>query len=242
MAPGFVAAALCIVNIAFAWKWLPESKHAGERRGEWRENPVWKAAWSIVRKPVGTIPRLVWIYGVGMLAFSSMTAVLSLYLKMNFGFTEKTIGYVFLYIGLLSVLMRSIFLGPIVRHLGETWTMRLGAGVLILGLFLYPAAWNLRALIAVMPFVSIGTALLFPSTTALMSRASAKSETGTTMGIAQTYAGIARMAAPPMATFLFQRYSHGMPFYVAGITVGLVSILSFRLPPPQYRDETGPTP
>ena len=32
-APGFVAAALCLVNIVFAWRWLPESRPA-ERRDE----------------------------------------------------------------------------------------------------------------------------------------------------------------------------------------------------------------
>jgi MFS transporter, DHA1 family, tetracycline resistance protein len=101
----------------------------------------------------------------------------------------------------------------------------------MLGFFAYPAAINLWTLAAIMPLVPIGTALLFPATTALMSRASGKETLGLTMGIAQTYAGIARMLAPVIATFLYQRFGHSMPFYVAGGIVAVVSILAFRIAP-----------
>jgi MFS family permease len=232
-APGMVAAALCVINVAFAWKWLPESKKKGGTEN-WNlasPQPAWRSAWLIVRRPGEVVPRLIWIYAVGMLAFSALTSVLALYLGAEFGFTEKTIGYVFLYIGLLSVAMRSMFLGPIVDRIGETWAMRAGTAALMLGFFAYPAATDLWTLAAIMPLVPVGTALLFPATTALMSRASGKGTLGLTMGIAQTYAGIARMLAPVIATFLYQRFGHTMPFYVAGGTVAVVGILTFRASP-----------
>jgi len=231
-APGLVAATLCLINVVFAWKWLPESKKTGDTdRIISAEHTVWKAAWSILYRPKGMVPRLVWVYAVGMLAFSGLTAILPLYLGVNFGFTEKTIGYVFLYIGLLALAMRSLFLGPIVARIGEAWAMRIGAAVLMLGLFAYPAAGNLWTLAAVMPLVPVGTALLFPATTALMSRASQRKELGVTMGIAQTYAGISRMVAPVVATFVYQHYGHTMPFYMSGGILALVSILAFRITP-----------
>jgi MFS family permease len=65
-----------------------------------------------------------------------------------------------------------------------------------------------------------------------MSRYSDPRELGTTMGVAQTFAGISRVAAPLLATSLFQRLGHGWPFYVAGGYVGLVGLMAFRLPPP----------
>jgi MFS family permease len=115
--------------------------------------------------------------------------------------------------------------------------MRSGTLVLIAGLVAYPFAGSLVSLAAVMPLVPLGTALLFPSTTALMSRASDKSEVGVTMGIAQTYGGIARMIAPVIATFVYQRFGHTVPFYVAAAFVALVGILAFRVAqdPPEAR-------
>ena len=131
--------------------------------------------------------RLVWIYGIGMVAFSAMTSVLALYLGAKFGLTEKTIGWIFAYVGALSLVMRSLLLGPIVDRLGESWTMRSGALLLATGLLLYPIPQSLWPLAAVIPLVPIGTALLFPATTSLMSRYSDPSELGTTMGVAQTF-------------------------------------------------------
>ena len=94
------------------------------------------------------------------------------------GVTEATIGYFFTYIGVLNIVMRVVLLGPIVERVGETCAMRLGAAALIVGLLAYPAAQNLWQLLVVIPLVPIGTALLFPATTALMSRYSDKAEIG----------------------------------------------------------------
>jgi MFS family permease len=164
-----------------------------------------------------------------MLAFSSMTSVMALYLGAEFGIDEKTIGYIFLYVGVLSFVMRSLLLGPIVDRIGETWAMRIGTVLLVLGLALYPLPRSLWTLAIVIPLVPIGTALLFPATTSLRSRASDARELGTTMGVAQTFAGLARVLAPILATIAFQRLGHGWPFYVAAGYVTLVGLMAFQV-------------
>jgi MFS family permease len=225
--PGILAASLCVTNALFAWKWLPESRqpHTQVRA----RKPVWHGVWMVLRNPAGSVQRLTLIYAVAMLAFSSLSSVLALYLSAEFGITEKTIGYVFLYVGIFSVLMRSAMIGPIVDRIGEPWSIRVGAATLIVGLLAYPMAPNLWSLAFIIPLVPIGTSLLFPATTALMSHYSPKTELGTTMGIAQTFAGVARVIAPLLSTSLFQRVSHGMPFYFAATFVGLVSLLAFQV-------------
>ncbi|HKU61732.1 MAG TPA: MFS transporter [Gemmatimonadales bacterium] len=230
-APGLVAAALCVVNILFAWYWLPESKPAYDGV-ERPRRPVWHHAWIAVRHPGSGLSRLLWIYGMGMMAFSAMTSVLALYLGAEFGLNERTIGPIFTYIGVLQLVMRSVLLGPIVDRLGEVATMRTGTLLLVLGLVLYPQPATLWGLAAVIPLVPIGTALLFPSTTSLMSRFSDPRELGTAMGVAQTFAGLARVAAPLLATAAFQRLGHAWPFYLAGACVGVVGVLAFQLKPP----------
>jgi multidrug resistance protein len=230
-APGLVAAALCAINILFAWRWLPESKPAYDGV-ERPRRPVWHHAWIAVRHPGSGLSRLLWIYGIGMLAFSAMTSVLALYLGATFGLDERTIGPIFTYIGVLSLVMRSVLLGPIVDRLGEVATMRTGTLLLVIGLLLYPEPTTLWGLAAVIPLVPIGTALLFPSTTSLMSRFSDPRELGTAMGVAQTFAGLARVVAPLLATAAFQRLGHAWPFYLAGACVSVVGVLAFQMKPP----------
>jgi len=236
-APGLLAATLCAVNAFFAWKWLPESKAETPPHHDAKRKPVWHAAWMVLRHPKGPVPRFIWIYAVGMLAFTSLTAVLALFLKDEHGVSAKTIGYFFAYVGILSVVMRSLLLGPIVDRIGEVRAMRLGAALLVVGLSCYPLAGNIRQLAAVIPLVPIGTALLFPATTSLMSHFSPKAELGTTMGVAQTYAGISRVLAPLVATTLYQRLGHGTPFFVAAVIVALVSLLSFSVSHPATEPE-----
>jgi multidrug resistance protein len=228
-APGLIACGLCALNAYFAWRWLPESRPALGEAPRGARKPVWHAAWQVLRHPTRAVPRFVWIYGIGMLAFSSLTSLLALFLKEEHGVTEATIGYFFTYIGILNILMRVVVLGPVVTRVGETRAMRIGAATLILGLLAFPLAQGLGQLVLVIPLVPIGTALLFPATTSLMSRYSDKAEVGTTMGVAQTYAGIARVVAPILGTIVFQRIGHQWPFAAAAVMMALVSLLAFKV-------------
>ena len=55
-------------------------------------------------------------------------------------------------------------------------------------------------------------------------------ELGVTMGVAQTFAGLARVIAPLLATTIFQRFGHDWPFYAAGGVVALAGFLTLQLP------------
>lgn len=232
--PGLIAAVLCLINAGFAWRWLPESKAPREPGASPERKPIWHAAWQVVRHPRGPVSRLVWIYAAGMLGLFTMTTILALYLKVRFGIGEMNIGYVFLYIGALSVIMRLLLLGPIVHRLGEPWTMRTGAILLTAGLVMYPLASNWWMLAPIMALVPVGTALLFPSTTALMSHASERTQVGTTLGVAQTFAGTSRVMAPLMAGWAFQHVGEAAPFLLGGMIVALVGVLAFRLDAPAH--------
>jgi multidrug resistance protein len=232
-APGYFAAGLCLLNAIAAWKWLPESRRPPAGAAAVQRKPVWHAAWTVLKRHREQAERLIWIYGVGMLAFSLLTGVLALWLGARFGITEANIGYFFVYYGVLSFLMRSAFIGPVVDRIGETWSMRVGMLSLATGMLLYPLVPNVWVLIAVIPFVPIGTALMFPAITSLLSHATEPSELGTTMGVAQTFAGIARVIAPIAGTIVFQDVGISAPFFMGGAIVLLVSWAAFRYVRPE---------
>jgi predicted MFS family arabinose efflux permease len=227
-APGFVAAGLCGLNVMFAWRYLPESRpdhaHAGPRRS------IRAAVWHVLRHPVAPVPRLIWIYASGMGAFASMSAVMALYLHSRFGITEKTIGWIFLYIGALSVVMRALILGWLVDRLGETRVMRIGALLLVVGLALYPVPPTIWLAGLVIPLVPMGTALLFPSVTALSSGRSDPKEVGQTMGVQQAYGGMARVLGPMWSTPVFQLLGRGAPFEIAALLMSGVLVMALQVP------------
>jgi multidrug resistance protein len=241
--PGLIAALICLVNFFFAWKWLPET-HTEAKRAQAKPNkrPVWHSALQVIQHPARPVSRMIWIYAVGMLAFSFLTAILPIWLGAEMGVTEKTIGPVFTYIAGLSFLIRVVLLGPVVKRFGELGTIRIGCAALVIGYALYPFQHTWYTLIPTMALVPLGAAFIFPSTTALMSRFSPKEGVGETMGVAQMFAGAARVVAPIISTGLFQMYSHGTPFWVAAGLVILASVLVVKVDPNATPAETTPAP
>jgi MFS family permease len=219
--------------VYFTWRWLPESRVPMVTPADGitpKRPPLLGRIWSVIAHPTAPVSRLTLIYGAGMLGFAAMTAVFALFLDARFGIDETTIGYFFVYTGVLSFVMRAIILGPAVRRLGEVGAMRLGTVSLVLGLAIYPLIPNILVLILVMPLIPIGTALLFPATTSLMSQVADRSAMGATLGVAQTFAGVSRVLAPLIATSAFQRAGTGAPFILAAVIVAGVGVLAFRLP------------
>lgn len=234
-APGIVAAAVMLVNFIAAWYWLPESRGARPL-----ETPVAtpttpprgvrRAIWEIVRHPSRPAHRVIWIYCVGMLALNALIGVLALYLKDTFGVTERTIGYFFPVFGVVGVLMRATLVGYVVDRFGEVRTMRLGATLLALGLGLMPLPQLLPLFVVFLILTPMGTALLFPASTALVSHRTDTQELGLVLGAQQTLRGIMSIIGPIGATAVYASLGHGVPFFMAAGTVVVAGLLAVREP------------
>jgi MFS family permease len=246
--PGFTAAVLCTLNALAAWRWLPESKReesdvhrepavlAAPAAPAVKRQPLLKSVFSVLRDPGSPVSLLIWIYAVGMLAFMGMNGVLALYLGKVYGVTKETIGYFYSYIGAIGIVMRAVLLGPTVRRFGEIGVTRMGSLSLVLGLALIPvpAMFDLTrperfaALALIVLFVPVGTALLFPATTALVSRRAARLEMGQTMGVQQAFGSTARVVGPICAGWLYEMDIRA-PFWAAAAVMLATSFLTSRL-------------
>jgi MFS family permease len=226
--PGLLASALTVVNIGFAWRFLVESRDMTEAAEHRKAKPTGRprqAVMRVVSHPNEPASRLIWIYAIAIGAFQGSTAILALFLAERFGVTEKTIGFFFAYIGVLSVLTRALLLGPLVDRFGEAKLSRAGLVLLALGLgslpLLYPAAnpaFTYVPLALAVALIPLGTAFTFPCVTALLSRIVSSSERGLYMGVQQTFGGASRVAFPIIYGFLFDRMI-GLPFYLAAVLV-----------------------
>ena len=235
-APGLVAAGLCLVNIVFAWRMLPESytdrKHEGAAGTDVpKQRSIRSMVLDVLRRPGDEVPQLIWIYAVGMLGFMSMAAVLALYLAIDFGITEESIFIFFVYICGIGVLMRAVMLGKLVDWLGEVKLMRVGAALLALGLVIIPLPNSVLTLGLALGVIPIGTACLFPATSALITHRVPRRQVGQTLGVQQAFGGVARVIAPIWATAAFQGLGTSVPFYIAGGVVALVTLLAFQVRP-----------
>ena len=239
--PGLAAAALCVLNIGFAWFFLSESRDMVEAQATQHIRPRSRDAVRHVLTHSGEpASRLIWIYAIAMGAFQGVNAILALFLAARFGVTEKTIWVFFTYIGVISVLTRALILGWAVDRFGEARLSRVGSMLLAVGLaaiaFMYPladpraVAQSLHlplAFVAVVPYIPLalavtliplGTAFTFPCVTAMLSRVIPSAERGLYMGVQQTFGGVARVAFPILAGIAFDRF-HELPFLVSAALV-----------------------
>jgi predicted MFS family arabinose efflux permease len=176
---------------------------------------TWRVMAQVVSHPRAGVGALIWIYTLGMMAFMAMNAVLALYLERTFGINEETIGWFFVYVGGVSLVMRTLVLGPAVRRFGETEVMRIGALSMAVSLALLPLCRNLFELAFAVLLMPVGTALLFPTTTSLVSRRAPADQTGLVLGVQQSFGGVARMIGPIWAGVVFQHVGIRSPFFIA---------------------------
>lgn len=236
-APGIVAAGLVLLNMIFAWKWLPESRvpqpHVPTPSGRLvpaREpRPIAHALWEVIRHPARPVSEMIWIYAIGMLALNVVIGVLSLYLIDTFGFTEKNLGYVFTVFSVVGVVLRIGPVGWMNGRFGEVRTLRFGASLIMIGLTLLPLPKVFSVFVVCLLLVPAGTAFLFPATSSLVSQRTDRHELGLTMGVQQTFRGIMSIIGPIGATFIYEVAGHGVPFWIAAVVVAVALMLSWRI-------------
>ena len=227
-APGILAAALCVLNIAFAARYLTESRDLSEHapvEGEVRRSSR-EAIWRVISHSKETSSRLIWIYAIAMGAYQGSFSVLALFLNARFQVTEQTIGYFFMYVGSISVFTRVLLLGRMVDWLGEAKLSRVGLLLLGIGVMGMPLARNIWMLGIAVALIPLGTAFTFPCVTALLSRVISPRERGLYMGMQQTYGGAARIIAPLFFGWTFDTLGVSSPYFFASAFIVATLFLS----------------
>src|SRR5690606_17004959 len=212
-APGIGAAALCLLNVAFAWRWLRESHRPAADHRE-RIAPH-RALWKVVAHGREPSSRLIWIYAIAIGASQGTSAVLALFLAERFAVTERTIGFFYMYIGAISVFARVFLLGRMVDALGEAKLSRVGVVTLAAGIAGMTLAGSLPPLALAVALVPLGTAFTFPCVTGLLSRVVPPADRGLYMGLQQTFGGASRVAVPLFYGWAFDSMGIVAPFWFA---------------------------
>ena len=79
--------------------------------------------------------------------------------------------------------------------------------------------------------IPAGTALLFPSTTSLISRYSDPREVGQIHGVQLAFGGTSRLLAPIWAGAVYPLFDGAMPFWIGAGVVALTMFFSLNLHP-----------
>src|SRR2546430_1833136 len=222
--PGLTAAALCGINIFFAWRFLRESRDMTEAH---EKNP--RASRTVIAHvlthPGEAAPRLIWVYAIAMGAFSGLMAILALFLADRFGVSKDNIWIFYTYVGAISVITRAGILGRMVDRYGEAYLSRIGLTLLATGLATLPIAHGWVSLAISVALIPLGTAFTFPCVTSMLSRVISSRERGLYMGVQQTFGGLGRVLIPLWAGFSYDHYGHTIPLFTSAVlVVGVIAL------------------
>lgn len=228
-APGYVAAALCALNGIAAIFLLPESRSAAQRAPKQGAQAATFGTWvrAMTAQPLLT---LLGVYFLGITSFTALTALLALYFEARFGISAREMGFMFAISGGVTVVVRGLVLGRLVRRFGEIATVRAGAFVLGLAIVAVPFVPGFYWALAIAPLYAFGAGTLFPALATLTSFAADDDSRGAILGGSQFVGGLGRVVGPLWAGFLFQELAMTTPFYVAATLTALAVLLSARIP------------
>ena len=236
--PSFAAAGLSLLNLLFAVAFLEESgvQRTSARRQSWVSTFRTALADDSLRG-------LVVSFFLLSVAFSGVQVMFIPFAADVYGYDASATALLLTYVGVLGVIFQGVLVGRLSRRYPDSSLAVAGAVLLTLALAVLPFSPDvgralvppvggpafltseLVALVAVLPGLSLGNALLSVSLTTLVSKAAGADVQGSAFGITQGAGSLGRTVGPPVMAALYVA-AFWTPFAVgAALLVGTLAVL-----------------
>ena len=235
-APFYFAAGLAAVNVVLLYFILPESLPK-ENRAKPHEDA---SLVEVFRHGTG------WLFGIVVatyffliIGFTIMTAFFALFTSRRFGYDAHANGYLFGFIGIVTVIVQGGLIGRLVAMFGETALARTGLLITAGSLALLPLCHNLTWLLVACVGLSLGSGCASPPLNGLASQLVDRSWQGRALGVLQSAGSTARLIGPLIGGWLLMLDLHKPPsrygetaFYAAALLCMIGAVLAFCIKKP----------
>lgn len=164
------------------------------------------------------------------LPFSALPQTLQTLLREKAA--TKVTSQIFTVVGLTILVVQGVVMAGLSRLIRENRLVAIGALLLtgtLIGLALAP---NLTTIYLLSACIAIGSGIMNPALSALITHAAGPQERGTLSGAQQGLGSLARIVAPPINNKLIEiPHGTGIPFFVSSLLMGIAFFLSLRLQP-----------
>ncbi len=230
--PALISLALCLVNLIWVKLRFRETLSAENRSeaGETRlRNPI-KAILSLDNASVRRINIVAFIYA---LAFVAMESCLTFLAADRFGYGAHENMILLVFLGFCSIVTQGYIVRKVLKRASEIAVLTGGLVFSTVGLICLGVAPKPAWLFVGLALLAVGTGLVNPSTTGLISLYSGPTEQGRVLGIFRSLGSLARAITPLFAGFVFWSFRGGPVFYVSAGLALMALALSRSLPKPQ---------
>ena len=203
--PGWLAAGLCVFDFVLALFILGESWNPGAAPVAPR--PRLQQWFHTLGQP--KIGLLIVLFFLATFAFTCFETTLGLLVVRNFHLDSskaedaKTIGYLFAYCGVIGAFVQGGAIGRAVKKLGEPRLITVSLVLTAASLAPLPFVAGWTGLLIALALLAIGSSLTRAPIFGMISILTPAHEQGGTIGVAQSFGSLARIAGPIFAATLF---------------------------------------
>jgi MFS family permease len=229
--PAAVSLVLCLVNLAWVRRSFKETLPAASRSGAQParlRNPV-KAILGIENPDIRNANLVAFVFA---LAFVAMEASVTFLAARRFGYTAADNGIMLGFLGVCSIVTQGFIVRMLLKKADEIRVLAGGLVSTTIGLLaigLAPKTWVLYLGLA---FIAMGSGLVNPSTSGLISLYAGQEEQGRVLGIFRSLGSLARAVTPVAAGAVFFMLGEKSVFIGAAVLTVLALALCSRLSRP----------
>jgi len=227
--PGYAAMILTITNLLFVISFLPEPPR---EKGKIVENNGGQFGYlrglrDSLRKPLLS-PTLLILFIV-TLAFSTVPVIVPLLSTDFFNFSSLELSFVFIYIGLIQIIMQGFLIHPLSIRLGEEKLIALGPVLMATGTILMPIFQNVIIFYLANSLLAAGFGIINTAIPAFLSKRISLNEQGKILGMATSVASIANIPGPLIIGAIYAFAGSFIPFFISAVMLAVSFLIGCKV-------------
>jgi ferrochelatase len=233
-APATLAAILSFINFFTILKLFPETHKPGTESHALKRsiNPF-----TLMKPlPIRGVNLTNLAYFLFITAFSGMEFTLTFLAVERMGYTSMDNAYMFLFIGFIIGMVQGGYVRRKAHQVGEIKMSFQGLVCIIPGLILLAFAHSAPMLYGGLFFLAMGSAMVIPCLTSLVSFYSPKNMQGQSLGIFRSLGALGRVVGPIYASLVYWKFGSLNAYLVGAGLIILPALITKTLPP--YKSET----
>lgn len=163
-------------------------------------------------------------------AFSGMEFTLTFLAFERLGYTSMQNAYLFIFIGFILAMVQGGFVRRRAHSIGEKRMALIGLITLIPGLILIGLAHSELLLYAGLFFLSVGSSMIIPCLTTLVTLYTPADQQGRSVGIFRSLGALARVVGPLAAAIIYYKYGSAAPYYIGSVFLIIPILMVMNLP------------
>jgi MFS family permease len=229
--PALIAFVLCVINLLWIGARFKETLSPQAQAGAIEprlRNPI-AAILGLENPAVRRANLVAFVFSV---AFVAMESALTFLASTRFGYTARENGILLGFLGFCAIVTQGYIVRKLLRVADEVRVLAAGLGFSVAGFFVIGYASQPWLLYVGLALLALGSGLVNPSTTGLISLYAGPEEQGRVLGIFRSLGALSRAFTPVLAGIVFWRFGSASVF-VAGavLTLGALALCA-RLPKP----------